>query len=107
MRVLAYGFWGTSHWVLDVIGRGAACVLPRKASQRDDVACAIAGGAVLGVIFGAIFGFMLSEESRDLSAIAGAALGCLLGACTGAIYGAIVEVVDDEITAFLKSLHWK
>jgi hypothetical protein len=103
MSVRAVGFWGTAHWILDVVGRGTACVLPGNTSQRDDDACGMTGGAILGVIFGAVSGYMISEEAHNINVIVGAALGGLIGASTGIIYGAFVEVVDDWIKTYLNS----
>ena len=85
MNVQAVGFWGTTHWILDVIGRGAACVLSDSTPRRDEEACAMMGGGALGVIFGAAVGLLLSDQSRDMNAAAGAALGALVGACSGVI----------------------
>jgi outer membrane lipoprotein SlyB len=107
MRVLAYGFWGVTHWVLDTIGRATGYILPGKTSQREDEARAMTGGAVLGAIFGAAFGFILSDESRDINTIAGASLGMVLGACSGIIYGAVVHVMDDSINALINSWNSK
>jgi hypothetical protein len=103
MRVLAHGFWGVTHWVLDSIGRTTACILPGNRSQRDEEACAMTGGAVLGVIFGAIFGVMLSAQSHDVNSVVGASLGALVGACSGVIYGAFAQVMDDWINLWLDS----
>jgi hypothetical protein len=112
MRVLAYGFWGVTHWTLDTIGRATGYILPGKTSRqedepREDEARAMTGGAVLGAIFGAAFGFMLSDESRDINTIAGASLGVLLGACSGIIYGAVVQIMDHSINALLNSWNRK
>lgn len=107
MRVLAYGFWGATHWMLGTIGRGTACILPGKRSQKEDEACTMTGGAVLGAIFGAVFGWMLSVQSRDINAVAGASLGAVLGVCSGVIYGAIAQVMDDWINALLNSWNSK
>lgn len=104
MKVLASGFWGTTHWALDLIGRGAARAVHKKSSLEDDEAYSMTGGAAVGGIYGAIFGFLLSLQPRDINAVAGAALGCLLGICTGIMFGAIVQVVDDWIQNLLKSV---
>lgn len=103
MKVLALGFWGTTDWVLEFIGRGAAVVLFGKASLNEDEAYAMMGGAAVGGIFGSIVGFVLSGQSRDI----GAALGCIVGVCTGAMCGAIVQIVDVSIRTWLNSVNPK
>jgi hypothetical protein len=104
MSVSARGFWGTACWALDCIGRGAACLFPAKISASEQAAYAITGGATVGAIFGIALGFILSNESHVMSNVAGAILGGLTGVCTGIAFGATVQVVDNSINSWLKSL---
>lgn len=104
MKALAVGVWGTSHWILDLIGRGAVRCFPANSSPSDDEAYSMTGGAVLGTLIGAVLGYTLSAESRGLSLVGGALIGSLVGITTGIGCGAIVQSVDDYIRAVLNSL---
>lgn len=103
MKVLACGFWGTTHWALDLIGRSMARVLPGKTSIREDEVYSMMGGAAVSGIFGSAFGLLLAYQSHDVNAIGAATLGFLLGVCTGVTFGAIVQVVDESINDLLNS----
>lgn len=105
MKALACGFWGTSHWVLDVIGRGALWCIPSHASSRDDEAYSMTGGAIVGALFGTVLGFALSAQSHGLSPVTGTIIGGLLGISTGICCGAIVQSVDEYICSVLNSLN--
>lgn len=105
MKALADGIWGTSHWFLDGIGRGATWLLHAKAIPHDDEAYTMTGGAILGAIYGAIFGFLWATESHNLPAIEGTIFGGLIGICTGIICGAVVQIVDDYIDDAINSLN--
>jgi hypothetical protein len=106
MKGATAGFWGTTHWALDLVGRGTVWALIRNSSQCDDSAYAIAGGALTGGSFGAVVGFLLSVPAHDLTnTIVAATLGCLLGVCTGISFGALVEIVDTWIKDIFNSLN--
>ncbi len=105
MKALAVGVWGTSHWVLDLIGRGAVRCLPAKACPRDEDAYSMTGGAIVGALFGAALGFALSDQAHHLSLLAGTILGTLVGISTGIGCGAIVQSVDDYIRSVINSLN--
>lgn len=108
MNGAAGGFWGTIHWVLDLVGRGTVWVLVQKPSRNDDLAYAVAGGATTGATFGAIVGYLISAPPRNLTnTIVVASLGCLLGVCMGISFGAFVEVIDSSIKDFFNSLNSK
>jgi hypothetical protein len=107
MKAVASGFWGTSHWILDWIGRGTAWCFHTKLAPSEDMAYAMTGGAILGAVVGAMFGFILSAESHGFNAVAGMVIGGLLGLSTGIGCGAIVESVDEYIRAWLNSLNSK
>ena len=104
MKALADGVWGTSRWLLDLIGRGTFRCLPANACPSDDEAYSMTGGAVAGALIGAVLGFTLSAERPDLSAVVGAILGSLTGICIGVGWGAIVECTDRFIRDALDSL---
>lgn len=104
MKTLPDGIWGRSHWLLDLIGRGAVRCLPASACPREDEAYSMTGGAIVGSLIGAALGFILSDESHGLSLLAGAVIGGLVGITTGIGCGAIVQSVDDYIRALLNSL---
>jgi hypothetical protein len=99
------GFWGTSHWILDSVGRGVAWLFHPWVSPHDDEVYAMLGGATTCAIFGAWVGFMTSAQSRGLSPIAGSVLGGMVGACTGVFCGAIVQMIDDYIDALVNSIN--
>lgn len=105
MKPLADGVWGTSHWLLDFIGRCAFRCLPAKACPSDDEAYTMTGGAIVCALFGALLGFALSAQSHDLSVVAGTVIGSLVGVSTGVGCGAIVQSVDNYIHALLNSLN--
>ena len=105
MKSFAVGVWGTSHWFLDGIGRGACWLLHAKATPHDDEAYAMTGGGILGAIYGVTFGFLLSTESHSFNATAGTIFGGLMGICTGIITGAVVQIVDDYIDDAIDSLN--
>jgi hypothetical protein len=105
MSVSARGFWGTTCWALDWIGRGAALICPAKISSTEEEPYAMTGGAIVGAIFGVALGFILSDESHVMSNLAAATLGGLIGVCTGIAFGATVQIVDDFINAWLNSLN--
>ncbi len=108
MEGLTLGFWCIADQSLQWIGRGAAWILLRRQSTRDECTlCAAAGGALLCAVFGGVIGFALSDPSRDISAIAGTTLGGLLGICIGVVFGAFVEMVDSMIKDTLRSLKSK
>jgi hypothetical protein len=104
VRVSARGFWGTTYWALDSIGRGAAWLLPRKISSSEEEVYAMTGGAIVGAVFGIALGFVLCNDSHDMSNSAGALLGGLIGVCTGIAFAATVQIVDDSINAWINSL---
>ena len=105
MKTLACGVWGTSHWVLDWIGRGAMWCLPAKASTHDDEAYSLTGGAIVGALFGAALGFALSDQSHSRNLAAGTIIGTLLGISMGICCGAIVQSVDEYICTVLNSIN--
>jgi hypothetical protein len=70
MKVLAVGVWGRSHWILDVIGRGAVRCLPANVCPADEEAYSMTGGAIVGALFGAVLGFHI------VCAVAWPKLGC-------------------------------
>jgi hypothetical protein len=108
MEELTLGFWGIADQSLQWIGRGAAWILLRRQSTRDECTlCAAAGGALICSVFGGVVGFALSDLSRDMSAIGGTILGSLLGVCVGFILGAFVEMIDSTINDLLRSLNSK
>ena len=107
MKAAANGFWGTSHWILDCIGRGTAWCFRTKLTPSEDMAYAMTGGAILGAAVGAIFGFILSAESHGFNAVEGMAIGGVLGLSMGIGCGAIVESVDEYIRAWLNSFNSK
>lgn len=107
MKPLAVGIWGTSHWVLDLIGRSAVWCLHTNAYPKDDAAYSIIGGAIVGAVFGLALGLTLAVHSHDVGPVVGAAIGSLEGACTGICCGAIVQSVDDVICDALHSLDQK
>jgi hypothetical protein len=104
MKAKADGFWGAAHWILDVIGRGAAWFLPTKRAVSEDEVYAMTGGAVVGVLFGGILGLVLSDESHAINVVTGATIGGLVGAWTGMISGAIVQTVDEAVHEWLNSV---
>jgi hypothetical protein len=105
MKVLAVGVWGRSHWILDVIGRGAVRCLPANVCPSDEEAYSMTGGGIVGALFGAVLGFTLSAQSHGLSVAAGTIIGSLVGLFTGIGCGAIVDSVDEYIRALLNSLN--
>ena len=106
MEALTPGFWGIADQSLQWIGRGAAWILLRRHSTRDEsTLCAAAGGALICAVFGGVVGFALSDLSRDISVIGGTILGGLLGVCIGFIFGAFVEIIDGTIKDLLRSLN--
>ena len=104
MKAPAEGIWGTSHWMLDRIGRGAIWCLPAHPCPSDDDAYCMTGGAIVGALFGAALGYALSTQAPHLSIVAGTIIGALVGVSTGIGCGAIVQSVDDYIRAVLNSL---
>jgi hypothetical protein len=104
MKALAGGVWGTSHRILDSIGRGALSCLPLHARPRDNEALSLTGGAIVGALLGGGLGFILSDESHHLNLIAGAIIGGLVGVTTGIGWGGIVQSVDDYIRTLLNSV---
>ena len=108
MEALTLGFWGIADQSLQWIVRGAAWILLRRHSTRDEsTLCAAAGGALICTVFGGVVGFALSDSSRDVSAIGGTILWALLDGCIGSIFGALVEIVDSTIKDLLRSLNTK
>ena len=108
MGELTFGFWSIADQSLQWIGRGAAWILLRRHSTRDEsTLCAAVGGALICAVFGGVVGFALSDSSRDVSAIGGTILGALLGGCIGIIFGTFVEIVDSTIKDLLRSLNAK
>jgi hypothetical protein len=108
MKAVADGFWGTAHFTLEMIGRGAVRILPARTSaslrkDREEI-YAMTGGAALGVVFGAILGLVLSDESHAMTALTGAMICGLAGIWTGIISGAIVQTTDDAIHEWLNSV---
>lgn len=104
MKPVVVGVWGTSHWVLDLIGRSAVWCLHANAYPKDDDLYSIIGSAIVGAVFGVALGFTFAVHSHDLSPVAGTAIGSLMGTCTGICCGAIVQCVDDFIRHALHSL---
>ena len=107
MKALTYGFWGTSHWILDLIGRGTVRCIPAQTSVGDDEVYSMTGGAIVGAIFGAGLGFLLSALSPSLNVDAGMAIGSLIGVSTGIGCGAIVQIVDEYIDTVLNGISSK
>ncbi len=105
MRAMAAGVWGTSHWVLDLIGRGAVRCVHAHPSAGDNEAYSMTGGAIVGALFGSALGYTLSAQAHGLSVVAGTIIGCLVGISTGIGCGAIVQSVDDYIRAVLNSIN--
>jgi hypothetical protein len=107
MKALAGGFWGTAHWTLDLIGRGTACVYPRKTHIHEDEVYCLMGGAAVTAIFGMFLGLLLADQSHAIDPMTGVIFGFLVGLCTGVIVGATVQVVDDWIKDMLNSVDSK
>jgi len=107
MKPLAIGFWGTAHWTLDLIGRGATKFFPTRKALSEDEVYAMTGGAAVGVVSGAVLGLVLSDESHAMNAVTGATIGGLVGAWTGMISGAIVHTVDEAVREWLNSVNPK
>lgn len=101
--VLAGGFWGTSHWILDSIGRGATWVFHARVPPQNDEVYAMTGGGTIGTIFGAWTGFM-TAQAGGLSPVAGTIIGGMVGACSGVFCGAIVQIVDEYMDALVKAV---
>ena len=107
MKIRAVGVWGTAHWTLDLIGRGAVRFIPTKTSWSQVDAYSVTGGAVVGTVFGALLSFTWSDESHASAIPAGVAIGSLLGLCIGVMFGAVVQTVDEAIDDWLNSLNSK
>lgn len=102
MKPQARGFWGTSHWIFDAVGRAAFRFLPARSHPKDDAVYSIVGGALLGSLSGALIGTSVFDASR-LSAEVGAILGVLLGVCAGIYWGAAIQSTDDLIRDVINS----
>jgi hypothetical protein len=107
MRALAGGFWGTAHWALDWLGRGAFSVWPRKKSISEEDAYSMLGGAAASGIFGAVVGLLFAGRWQGVNAVEGVTFGFLLGVCSGVIFAATVQVIDDWIKDVLNSVDSK
>jgi hypothetical protein len=107
MKAVAIGFWGTSHWILDWVGRGTAWCFPGKLSPCEDVGYCMTGGAILGTIVGAAIGFILSAESHGFNPVEGMTIGGLVGISIGIGCGAIVQSIDEYIRTWLNSFNSK
>jgi hypothetical protein len=107
MKKLSVGVWGTTHWSLDLIGKGAARFFSIKTFSNENDTYSVIGGAVVGAIFGALLGFALSDESRAMTIPVGTVIGGLVGVCTGMMFGGIVLTVDDVIDEWLNRMNSK
>ena len=105
MGELPFGIWKVLDASLQLVGRGAAWVVMRKAEHANEcVAYAMIGGAVLGAVACGAAGFLFSDHSGAVAAGEGATVGCLLGACIGLVFGACVDTVEYTIEEVLRSL---
>lgn len=103
--MLAGGFWGTSHFILDSIGRGTTWFFHARVSPHDEEVYSMTGGGTIGAFFGAGIGLIATAQSGGLSPVAGALIGGMVGICTGVFSGAIVQIVDDYIDALASFLN--
>jgi ABC-type Fe3+-siderophore transport system permease subunit len=103
--LLTGGFWGTSHWFLDSIGRGVVWLVHLRVPPHDDEVYSMMGGGSIGAILASWFGYIVSRQSQALSPFAFAILGVMVGACTGVFCGAIVQIIDEYIDALTDSFN--
>jgi hypothetical protein len=108
MNGLSCGCWAIADRSLQWIGRGAAWLLLRRHSTKDERALyAAIGGALVCAVSGGVVGFALTDLSREISAIDGAILGSSLGVCLGILFGSFVETVNSTIKDLLSSFNLK